>query len=474
MAGRRRTVLPIVFLLASCFLEPAVCGDQPPVGQSGPGIAAPTVRVHHLHFVVEDPIAAIQARADRLAGTVVPLPGLGAGVRIGTQYLLFDPSRGSITMSGGLERMQSLFARSAGWLSDHGITVEAADFAKLAALVNDPLPLDHIGFGATGFVSTVNALVARGAVVLSQSGDAAMFALPTGERLEVVKDSGGADAYWCPMHPGVRSATTGTCPLCSMELVAIRPPRIGEYQMDVAVMPQAQRRGLAGLRIMLRDPSNGTPVADLLTVHEKTLHLFIISRDLEYFAHVHPDPQGRGRFVLKHEAPPGEYMIIADFLPRSGTSQMLHRAIVAPRPRRAVSGIEVPAPKPDILEPTSGAGGRTWGSAEKTVNGVRIRLEGADLIGGQFGVLRFHLLNAADGTPISDLEPFLGAPGHMLMTNVTLTDAVHGHPEETGTRTSVITFKPVMPAPGLAKLWIQFQRHGQITAASFVINVLEP
>ena len=65
------------------------------------------------------------------------------------------------------------------------------------------------------------------------------------------------------------------------------------------------------------------------------------------------------------------------------------------------------------------------------------------------------------GHQSTDLEPYLGAPGHMLMTNATLTDAVHGHPEESGIRTSVITFKPVLPAPGVAKLWLQFQRNGQ-------------
>ncbi len=431
------------------------------------------MRVHHLHFLVDDPIVAIQTRADRLGGTVVPLSGLGAGVRIGTQFLLFDKGDVPDPPPAGPGQMQSLFGASAGWLSAHGISVQTAEFAKLATLVSDPLRLDHVGFVSTDFADTVNALVTRGVRALSRTNEAAMFALPDGTRVEIVKGVEAPDAYWCPMHPGVRSGATGKCPLCFMELVVIRPPRIGEYQMDVAVTPRAQQRGSSGLGLVLRDPSNGLPVSDLLTVHEKPLHLFMISRDLEYFAHVHPEPAGNGRFVLKHDAPPGEYMIIADFLPRSGTSQMLHRAVVAPGPQGASRPSAVPAPRPDIPDAASGAGNPSWGSAEKTVDGVRIRLDGADLIGGQIGLLRFHLFTAADGAPITDLEPFLGAPGHLLLTNMTLTDAVHGHPEEAGIRTSVITFKPVMPAPGLAKLWIQFQRHGKVTTASFVINVLE-
>ena len=153
---------------------------------------------------------------------------------------------------------------------------------------------------------------------------------------------------------------------------------------------------------------------------------------------------------------------------------MVHRVIVAPGPQRRASLTEVPAPPTDIPGAAAGGGNPTWGSAEKTVDGVRIRLDAADLVAGQIGVLRFHLFNTADGTPTTDLEPYLGAPGHMLMTNATLTDAVHGHPEESGIRTSVITFKPVLPAPGIAKLWLQFQRNGKVTTTSFVINVVEP
>jgi hypothetical protein len=476
MPGRRRAGLPIVVLLAVCFMRLVAWAAQSPVAQTAPVAESRTVRVHHLHFLVVDPIAAMQARADKLGGTVVPLPGLGAGVRIGTQYLLFDRSQNPDLIPAGMERMQSLFEASVRWLSEHGVSVEAAEFAKLpATLVSEALPLDHVGFVSTGFAKTVAEIVASGAHPLSRTSDAAMFALPDGTKVEILRDTEAPDAYWCPMHPGVRSSATGKCPLCSMELVVIRPPRIGEYRMDVAVMPGAQRRGLGGLRLVLRDPANGAPVSDLLTVHEKPLHLFIVSRDLEYFAHVHPEPSGDGGFVLKHDAPPGEYMIIADFLPRSGTSQMVHRAIVAPGLNRPAAPTAISPPRPDIPDAAaSGSGNPTWGSAEKIVDGVRIRLDAADIIAGQIGLLRFHLFNAADGTPIADLEPFLGAAGHMLMTNSTLTDAVHGHPEETGTHTSFITFKPVMPPPGVAKLWIQFQRNGKVTTASFVIDVVEP
>jgi hypothetical protein len=238
-------------------------------------------------------------------------------------------------------------------------------------------------------------------------------------------------------------------------------------------MPGAHGRGLGGLRLRLSDPA-GKPAPAFVTVHEKALHLFVVGRDLEYFAHVHPEAVGSGGFVVSHQAPPGEYVVIADFLPANGAPQMLHRAVATPGLNRPAA-LAAATPRAEIPDATAAESGNpTWGSAEKTVDGVRIRLEAADLIGGRIALLRFHLFNAETGTPVADLEPFLGAPAHMLMATTALTDAVHGHPEETDVTTSVITFKPMMPPPGVAKLWLQFQRHGRITTVPFVVGVVEP
>jgi hypothetical protein len=89
-------------------------------------------------------------------------------------------------------------------------------------------------------------------------------------------------------------------------------------------------------------------------------------------------------------------------------------------------------------------------------------------------VLTFRLADAQSGNPISDLEPFLGAPGHMLVVNADLTEADHVHPEEPATRGPVVTFQPLMPAAGTYKLWFQFQRHGTVTTVPFVIAVTGP
>jgi hypothetical protein len=113
-------------------------------------------------------------------------------------------------------------------------------------------------------------------------------------------------------------------------------------------------------------------------------------------------------------------------------------------------------------------------SVEKTVEGLRVRLDATGLKAGREAMLRFTLADASSGAPISDLEPFLGAAGHMLLVNADLTEASHAHPEEQAARGPSVSFEPRMPAAGLYKLWVQFQRKGQVITAPFVVRVENP
>jgi hypothetical protein len=97
----------------------------------------------------------------------------------------------------------------------------------------------------------------------------------------------GPFLVWCPMHPDIRSATPGKCPICFMDLVEMTP-RIGEYQVEVTQLPSKTGRGLRGLTLQIRDPESNEPAHGFLPVHERLLHFFIISRDLSFFGHEHP------------------------------------------------------------------------------------------------------------------------------------------------------------------------------------------
>ncbi len=419
-------------------------------GQTAPQPS--TLRFHHLHYRVSDPGAALGDAADAFKGTRTILQGLGVGVRVGRQYVLFERAE-PIGRSSRGRKPADAYAEAARWLVAKGVRVDPASLSETA--VARPFPdatLDHIAFAADDPGPIVASLPVKPFLV---NDDRARFRLTSGLVVEIVRDTDRPDAYWCPMHPGVRSPGTGKCPLCAMALVPIAPPRIGEYKVDVALLP-GRGGGASGLEVAVRDPDTGDPVRDFIDVHERRLHLFIISRDLAQFAHVHPEPRPDGVFELRHDLTAGEYVLIADFLPAGGTSQLVQRAVVTPG---FAGPLFAPAAELALTAP------------EQVVGGLRIRMDAPSPVLRRETGVRFHVSDAATDLPITDLEPYLGASGHLLIVNHDLTAAIHAHPEGATTSGPVVTFTPVFPAPGRYKVWAQFQRKGAVVTAAFVIDV---
>ena len=252
--------------------------------------------------------------------------------------------------------------------------------------------------------------------------------------------------YWCPMHPDERASSAIACPICKMTMVPIPAMRVGEYRMDVASIAASSGRGLRGLRVTLREPgAAGAVVPALDIVHEKPLHLFVISRDLEFFRHLHPETYTSGPVEFRMDIPPGEYMVIADFLPPGGTPQLVQRLIVVP------GGSARPVGSPRTA-PAFGVSA-----------GVRAQIiSTTGLTAGQDSIVRIALTDSKSAGPIQDLEPYLGSDAHMVLVNAALTEAVHAHPEERDRGSNDLTFDVTLPVAGAYKGWLQFQRAGTV------------
>jgi hypothetical protein len=117
------------------------------------------------------------------------------------------------------------------------------------------------------------------------------------------------------MDRDVRSKTPGKCPRCGMTLVANLPEPV-EYPVDLRVdPPQIPSARPITLEFRIADPETGAPVKHFEIVHEKLFHLFIVSQDLQYFAHVHPQLGGDSVFRLdtvaaqaRHVPPAGGFL----------------------------------------------------------------------------------------------------------------------------------------------------------------------
>jgi hypothetical protein len=403
--------------------------------------------------MVAEPAIAMREATGRVDGSVrAILQGHGPGVRKDGQYVVFD--REGAAASATTIGCAASIGSAVGWLASSGVAVPEVEFV-VASAVRDT-PCITIGFAAEEPADIVERLRARG-IEPSAAGDGeARYRLASGLTVEILEDPDRPDTHWCPMHPDVRAARPGTCPQCKMALVPMPAPHVGEYGLDVTMDVAAA--GELRFGFVVTEPASARPVSQFVEVHERLFHLFIISTDLDRFAHVHPERQPDGRFVITQALAPGEYMLIADILPQGGTPQMLQRTILTPGYRGPMLAAQ-PRLAPTPLEQRAGD--------------LIIRLSASTLTELRSASLTFDVIDAATGRAATGLEPYLGAAAHLLIVDDALQIPLHAHPEQETSLTGSggIDFDLRFPKAGVYKMWFQFQRNGQVHTVPFAVKV---
>lgn len=205
------------------------------------------------------------------------------------------------------------------------------------------------------------------------------------------------------------------------------------------------------LEIRHRD---GRPVEDFEINHEKLLHLMVVSKDLSSFNHIHPDYKGEGVFEIDNAFPAGgDYRLIADFKPAGGGAMT------------KMAWIQVPGRKAEPVPVSPDA------SLDKTAEGTRVELAIDRLAANAETTLTFSLSDADDREPIRDLQPYLGAIGHVVILSEDGERYVHVHAEEGQGSGPEAVFAATFPSSGTYKIWAQFQRNDRVFTVSYVVRV---
>jgi hypothetical protein len=279
-----------------------------------------------------------------------------------------------------------------------------------------------------------------------------------------------AGMFYCPMHPDITAKTDTSCSRCGMKLVPGDPLDAREYLLDMKATPQAVRPGEpVTLTFTVRHPDTRATVFSFATVHEKQFHLFVISHDLEHYDHIHPEMRPDGSWAIDVTLPrAGYYKLIADFLPLGGTPQVVPRLLAAGDAGDLVEA-RASLPSDDGLRKTAGS------------MDVALSLPADGLVAGRDETLRYHIVDAKTGRPVTDLEPYLAAFGHTLVLSEDTLDFVHAHPVEqlpenlaTAEGGPDLTFKALLPKPGRYRLWTQLKRDDVVTTARFTVTAASP
>ena len=229
---------------------------------------------------------------------------------------------------------------------------------------------------------------------------------------------------------------------------------------------QSPAKGLAradrGLRLVIDDPDEvaaegqlafrivnerGATVKDFDVEHARRMHLIVVRRDLSGFQHLHPEQTKDGGWTVPLRLDgAGTHRVFADFS-SGGESYTLGTDL---QREGRFTARELPHPA----------------QAVRTDTGLEVRLEQAR------GEVRFTVFD--DGRRVRDIEPYLGARGHLVALREGDLAFLHVHPESEASEGSDIRFAVEYPSKGRYRLFLQFKVDGRVHTAAFTREVGEP
>jgi len=248
------------------------------------------------------------------------------------------------------------------------------------------------------------------------------------------------------MDMGGESGTSGTTPVRGLSL-----EQDGLILSPVSVPDETGEDGTLSFSITSAD---GTAVTEFETEHDKELHLIVVRSDGAQFRHVHPKMSTDGVWSIPWTwDAAGSYRVFTDFVPAAtGENLTLSRTV-------DVAGRFSPEPATSV-------------SATDTVDGYTATLAG-DLSASGDSTLVATI--SKDGEPVTTLEPYLAAYGHLVALRDGDLAYLHVHPEgDEPAPGSVsgpdITFMTQAPTPGRYLLYLDFKIGGEVRTAHFVLD----
>lgn len=253
----------------------------------------------------------------------------------------------------------------------------------------------------------------------------------------------------------------------------------GPISVDLATKPEIPvPQAPLSMTYTLRDADSNPVTADRLTLaHERFMHMFVVSEDLSFFSHIHPQDQGNGQYAVSETLPrEGRYVLFNTFVNDKGSTQ-IERDIVATggagsesAPAQLVQDLGVP----------------------REVDGLTVTMTGPAKVRRKIPAT-FTINVQQDGKPVTDLQPFLAAVCHVVVISADTRQFNHTHGDvEGGAMSGDMSNMQgmAMPPPpekfgpnmqfthtfmqaGMYKVWVQFQREAKVSTVEYSVQVVK-
>ncbi|WP_340538886.1 hypothetical protein [Nocardioides sp. GXZ039] len=198
---------------------------------------------------------------------------------------------------------------------------------------------------------------------------------------------------------------------------------------------------------------DGAAVTDYETAHDRDLHLIAVRRDQTGFQHVHPTlDAATGEWSVELDLTPGTWRLFADFVPEGGDPLTLGTDL------NVAGEFEPASPGPE--------------RRVADVGPYQVSIDG-DLVAGAGAELTVSVTK--DGRPVTDLEPYLGAYGHLVALRDSDLAYLHVHPDgdpdDDATEPGPdVVFHTAVPSSGRYYLYFDFQHGNVVRTASFAVD----
>lgn len=296
-------------------------------------------------------------------------------------------------------------------------------------------------------MNTKTKLATYAAALALLAGGAYAAGSTVGPRSPVPASHNGTAASEAAGHAGSHGAGSGT------EVYSALPAGLASSRDGYTLTPTdpTLNPGAAGEFSFHITGPDGVAVTGFDVEHDKRMHLIVVRRDTTGFQHLHPhmDADGTWRVPLTVAAG-GSYRAFADFAPTGGHPTTL--------------GVELAAP--GDYAPVTHRPSRT-----ARVDGYQVELAG-ELTAGRASPITLTI--SKDGAAVTDLQPYLGAYGHLVALREGDLAYLHVHPEGAPGDGHTpagpgIQFVAEVPSTGTYRLFLDFQHDGVVRTAEFTV-----